>query len=196
MLITWLPLFLFESFKMNLTESGFFGNLAITGPVFIGAFFGGLLSDHLGAKRPKRRLLLLLAFYALALPWPLLFSVSKTATLVLTSAFLFQLCRSLGELNSHPLLFELVSPAKRSTAVGIQNGINSFLGGIGALLVGKFRASLGFQTVFGLVPVLIALCVGGLLLAYFRFFQRDLARRSAPAGVPADETASPQAARS
>jgi predicted MFS family arabinose efflux permease len=177
MLITWLPLFLYETFKMNLAQSGFFGNLAITGPVFIGAFFGGILSDKLGRKRPQRRMLLLLGFYALALPWPLLFSAAGTATLVLASTFLFQLCRALGELNSHTLLFELVAPEKRSTAVGIQNAINSVFGGLGALIVGKFRASLGFQTVFGLVPVLIALCVAGLVFAYLRCLNRDLARR-------------------
>jgi MFS transporter, Spinster family, sphingosine-1-phosphate transporter len=184
MLITWLPLFLYDTFRMNLAQSGFFGNLAITGPVFVGAFVGGILSDRLGAKRPQRRMLLLLGFYTLALPWPLLFSVSGTATLVLASTFLFQLCRALGELNSHPLLFELVAPEKRSTAVGIQS--------LGALIVGKFRASLGFQTVFGLVPVLIALCVGGLLLAYLRWLDRDLARMRPQKPVIAPEPAQPQ----
>ncbi len=185
MLITWLPLYLYETFRMNLAQSGFFGNLAITGPVFLGAFFGGMLSDHLGANRPARRMLLLLGFYALAMPWPLLFFASDTAALVLASAFLFQLCRAFGELNSHPLLFELVSPEKRSTAVGIQNCINSVFGGLGALLVGHFRASLGFQTVFGLVPVLIACSVAGLAFVYFRHLDRDLARRQAAAPLPA-----------
>ncbi len=175
MLITWLPLFLYETFRMNLTQSGFFGNLAITGPVFIGALCGGLLSDYVGAKHPKRRMALLLGFYVLAIPWPILFSVSTGPVMVLGSVFLFQLCRAFGELNSHPLIFELVAPEKRSTAVGMSNCLNSLCGGVGALAVGQYRESLGFQTVFGLVPIVIALVSGGLLLAYLKFLGPDLA---------------------
>jgi predicted MFS family arabinose efflux permease len=186
MLITWLPLFLYESYKMNLTQSGFFGNLAVTGPVFLGALGGGLLSDYVGAKQPKRRMALLLGFYVLAIPWPIMFSVATGPAMVLASAFLFQLCRAFGELNSHPLIFELVSPEKRSTAVGISNCLNSLCGGVGALVVGQYRESLGFQTVFGLVPIIIALVSGGLLLAYLKFLGADLARaasrREKPAG--------------
>lgn len=187
MLITWLPLFLYETFKLNLTQSGFFGNLAITGPVFLGALGGGLLSDHLGAKHPRRRLALLLGFYVLAIPWPILFSVATGPAMVLSSVFLFQLCRALGELNSHPLIFELVAPEKRSTAVGMSNCLNSLFGGVGALAVGRYRESLGFQTVFGLVPIIIALVAGGLLLAYLKTLGPDLARaarRREAAGHP------------
>ena len=180
MLITWLPLFLYETFKLNLTESGFFGNLAVTGPVFIGALLGGVFSDYAGANRPRARMALLLGFYALAIPWPLTFSVATVPAAVLGSAFLFQLCRTLGELNSSPLIFDLVSPEKRSTAVGISNSVNTFLGGLGALLVGQYRASLGFQAVFGLVPILIALAVIGLLVVYWKALDGDLKRRALP----------------
>jgi predicted MFS family arabinose efflux permease len=184
MLITWLPLFLYESFKMNLTQSGFFGNLAVTGPVFIGALCGGLLSDCVGAKQPKRRMALLLGFYVLAMPWPILFSVATGPAMVLGSAFLFQLCRALGELNSHPLIFELVAPEKRSTAVGMSNCLNSLCGGVGALAVGQYREPLGFQTVFGLVPIIIALVSGGLLLAYLKTLDPDLARAARRKEIP------------
>lgn len=178
MLITWLPLFLVDEFEMDLTQSGFFGNLAVTGPLLVGSLFGGVFSDYVGANQPKRRMLLLLGFYALTIPWPLTFSVASTAEMVLTSAFLFQLCRMLGELNSHPLIFDLVSPEKRSTAVGFSNCVNTFLGGVGAQIVGEYKATLGFQTVFGLVPILIAMSVGALLLAYFLTLDKDLKRRA------------------
>lgn len=178
MLITFLPLFLVDRFDMDLTQSGFFGNLAVTGPLLIGALLGGVFSDYVGADRPKRRMLLLLGFYALTIPWPLTFSVANSAEMVLGSAFLFQLFRMLGELNSHPLIFDLVSPEKRSTAVGISNCVNTFMGGVGTLIVGLLKSTLGFQTVFGLVPIVVALSVGGLLMAYFMTLNRDLERRT------------------
>ncbi|MBI4626394.1 MAG: MFS transporter [Verrucomicrobia bacterium] len=181
MLITWLPLFLVETFKMSLAQSGFWGNLAITGSVFISALAGGALSDFVGAKQPRRRMLLMVVFYALVLPWPLLFFAAKSVTVVLVSIFLFQLCRGMAELNSFPLIYELVPPDKRSTAVGISNCVNTIFGGGGALVVGYFKSSLGFQTVFGLVPAMIAISVGCLLIGYLKFLPRDLARRGAVA---------------
>lgn len=176
MLITWLPLFLYETFKMNLADSGFYGNFAIGGPVFVGALAGGFISDRVGAKNPARRLLLLFGFYILAVPFPLIFSQAQSWQIVLLSVFLFQLARTLGELNSHPLLFDLVPASKRSTAVGIQNSINTFLGGIGPLIVGHYKASLGFQAIFGLVPIVICLAVAALIFAYFKLLPRDLAK--------------------
>ena len=119
-------------------------------------------------------MLLLIVFYALTLPWPFVFEWATGPTLVLCSVFLFQLLRALGELNSHPLLFELVPADKRSTAFGISNCLNSLFGGIGALIVGHYRASLGFQAVFGMVPILITLSVGGLLAVYVRRLKYDL----------------------
>src|SRR5207249_2759686 len=107
---------------------------------------------------------------------PLTFSVATSAEMVLGSAFLFQLCRMLGELNSHPLIFDLVSPEKRSTAVGISNCVNTFMGGLGTLIVGVLKSTLGFQTVFGFVPIVVALSVGGLLMAYFMTLDDDLKR--------------------
>src|SRR6185295_9715807 len=104
----------------------------------------------------------------------LTFSVSTGVAAVLGSAFMFQLCRGLGELNSHPLIFELVSPEKRSTAIGISNCFNTSLAGVGTLMVGALKASLGFQTAFGLVSLVIALPVATLLLVYFTTLDRDL----------------------
>jgi MFS-type transporter involved in bile tolerance (Atg22 family) len=180
---------------MDLTQSGFFGNLAVSGPALLGALFGGVFSDYVGASRPKRRMLLLLGFYALAIPWPLTFSASTVVAAVLGSAFMFQLCRGLGELNSHPLIFELVSPEKRSTAIGLSNCFNTTLAGVGTLLVGVLKSELGFQTAFGLVSVVITLPVLGLLVVYFTTLERDLKRRALLNKLPVADEKSEETSR-
>ena len=84
-----------------------------------------------------------------------------------------------------------MSPDQRSTVVGMANCVNTIFGGAGALLVGKYRASLGFQTVFSLVPILIVLSVTALVVVYFKFLARDLARHRAvqDAGMATPTTA-------
>lgn len=134
MLITWLPVFLYDTFRMSLTQSGFLGNLAILGPVLLGALLGGILSDYVGARQPQRRLLLMIAAYACATPWPWLFGLATGPVQVLASVFLFQLFRTLGELNNHPIFFELLPPEQRSTVVGLANCVNTVFGGAGATL--------------------------------------------------------------
>lgn len=191
MLITWLPIFLFETFKLSLTQSGFFGNLAILGPVLLGALLGGVLSDYVGARQPKRRLLLMIAAYGCATPWPWLFSAATGPSMVLASVFFFQLFRMLGELNNHPIFFELVAPEQRSTVVGLANCVNTTFGGMGALVVGRYRESIGFQTVFGLVPVLFVVALLALLIVYFRYLPRDLARRPSPPRPAEENNAQP-----
>jgi predicted MFS family arabinose efflux permease len=176
MLITWLPIFLHDSFGMNLAQSGLYGNLAISGPMLIGALAGGVISDALGRKSPRNRLILMLGCYSLALPWPLLFRSAESAFLVLASTFMFKLFRAFAETSAYPLLYALISPEKRSTAVGISNCINTVFGGAGALVVGYFRESLGFQSLFGMIPVLIAVAVAGLLVTLALFLRRDLQR--------------------
>ena len=181
MLVTWLPLFLVEAFGLTLAQSGFWGNLAVTGPSFISSLAGGALSDYAGAGNPRRRMLLMIGFYCLVLPWPLLFLTAKAVPLVLVSVFFFQLCRGMSDLNSHPLVYELVPAERRATAIGMANCVNTVFGGGGALIVGYFKSSLGFQVVFGLVPVVIAASITCLAVAYLKFLPRDLARSAAAA---------------
>ncbi len=174
-LLTWLPVFLHDRFGMTLTASGFWGNFAVSGPIVVGMLIGGYLSDKLGAKKPSRRLAILIIFYGLAAPWPLLFWQAREATWILVATAVFQLCRALGEANYYPLIYELVVPERRSTAIGISNSLSSFAGGVGAIVTAYFQSTLGLQATFAIVSVLVLLAVAGLMVGYWHFFARDLA---------------------
>jgi predicted MFS family arabinose efflux permease len=182
MLNTWLAVFLFETFRMTLAQSGFLGNLAVTGAGMVGTFCGGFLSDAVAGRQPARRMLLFAIFLGLAAPFPLLFWKAGSAAAVLGATAAFMCFRALGECNWHPTMYELVRPDMRSTATGFTNAFNCVTGGAGALVAGYYKSSLGLQVVFGLVSVVIACAAGILFLAYFVFLDRDLARaREAPA---------------
>jgi len=176
MLNTWFPVFLYDHFKISLTHSAFLGNFTIMGPMMVGVFAGGILSDALGKRDPKYRFLLFAIFMAVAVPWPLLFWWAGNLSVVLTAVALFGLCRSMGESNWHPVMYELVPPQMRSTATGISNSFNCLMGGVGALVGGYYKSTLGLQAVFGLVAILIAIGAASLFLGYRVFLRKDLRR--------------------
>jgi hypothetical protein len=64
----------------------------------------------------------------------------------------------------------------RSTATGITNSFNCLMGGVGALVGGYFRSTLGLQGIFGLISILLAMGVTSLLVSYFYFLRKDMAR--------------------
>jgi predicted MFS family arabinose efflux permease len=177
MLTTWLPLFLYEQFQMDLTSSAFLGNLVLSVPGIPGFLLGGYLSDALGRKHPKNRMLLMIVFYAAAIPWPLVFRGGTGVTVILAGAALFLLFRSLAEANWHPVMYEIIPPEQRSTATGIANAGNCLMGGVGALVGGVFKESLGLQRVFGVASAFLAVSVILLYWAYARCLDSDLARR-------------------
>ncbi|MSO21807.1 MAG: MFS transporter [Acidobacteria bacterium] len=176
MMNTWLPVYLYDRFHISLTQSAFLGNAVLMAPAMIGVAVGGILSDTLGRRNPKYRYLLFAVFMTLAIPWPLLFWWSGSFTVVLIAVALFMLCRSLGECNWHPVMYELVPPEMRGTATGVSNSFNCFMGGVGALAGGYYKSTLGLQAIFGLVAVLVAIGAAVLFWAYRVFLPRDLRR--------------------
>ena len=176
MLVTWLPDFLFENFKMSLAESGTWGTLATTGASFVGALGGGIVSDFVSARVPKRRMLLFAVFLMLAAPFPMVFSNAGNVQVALGAIAGFMIFRSLGESNWHLVMFDIVRPELRSTATGVTNAFNCMMGGAGALYAGYYKESLGLQAIFGFVTFTIVFAALVLCLAYFVFLKRDLQR--------------------
>ncbi|PYV16335.1 MAG: hypothetical protein DMG07_08020 [Acidobacteria bacterium] len=176
MLNTWFPVFLYDTYHVNLTQSAFLGNFVLMAPVMAGTVIGGAISDKIGAREPRYRLLMYALCLSLAIPCPLLFWWARRLAVVLTAIALFGLFRSLGECNWHPVMYELVPPNMRSTATGITNSFNCLMGGVGSLVGGYYHSTLGLQGVFGLVSILVAIGVCSLSLAYFGFLQRDMLR--------------------
>lgn len=173
---TWFPVYLFDHFHKRLTESAFLGNTVLMAPMILGTALGGFLSDKLGTKTPRYRFLLFLSFMALAAPWPLLFWWGTSLSVALMAVALFGLCRSLGECNWHPVMYELVAPRMRSTATGMANSFNCLMGGLGALAGGYYQKTLGLQALFGLVSGLVVISVTAMTITYFVFLPRDLKR--------------------
>jgi len=177
--LAWLPLYLREAFGMTLGGAGFAGTFMLQVSVVLGIAAGGWVSDRAAAAEGRRRLLVQGLCYLVAAPFLLLFLLRPGFALVAVAVSLFSLFRGLGHANENPTLCEVVPVQYRSTAIGIMNTCATAAGGVGVLLAGVLKASLGLDAIFAGISLLIALCGGALLVAYRFWATRDLARAAA-----------------
>jgi sugar phosphate permease len=89
---------------------------------------------------------------------------------------LSSIIRAIGLPSEHPIICEVVPTRYRSTAIGILNTCGSAAGGIGVLLAGIFKKDLGLNMIFGASSFLYVLAGLMMLLAYWIFMGRDMAR--------------------
>lgn len=180
--LSWLPLFFSENYGMKLGAAGLAGVALYKGPVFVGIAIGGWLSDWGVARDPRGRALIKGLSFIVSAPFLFLFIGAPTFALVATMLILSSIIRAIGLPSEHPIICEVVPPQFRATAIGILNTCGSAAGGIGVLLAGIFKKDLGLNVIFGASSVLYLLAGVFMVLAYWFWMSRDMARADA-AGV-------------
>ncbi len=177
--INWLPLYFKETFNLSLAMAGLWGTLWIQGGRVAGLLGGGVLSDRLAQGHPRRRLLAMSAFYIVAAPILLGFTVQPAFALVAATIFAYSLLIGMGYVNSQPLLCELIRPELRSTAIGMMNMGACFAGGAGVLVAGWIRSDVTLARSFASLSAVVVVVSLILLTAYYTVLPRDLRRAAA-----------------
>jgi MFS family permease len=178
--INWLPLYFQQTFGLSLAGAGFFGTSLISVSSAIANTAGGVLSDAVARRGVHRRMLLHSIMIFCAAPPLLAFVWTRNMTGVMVCVSLYSVFRTLGDLNIPPLLAEVAGPARASTAYGIANMMNTLSGGLGVFLAGYLKAGFGLAAVFAGTAAILGIDGLLLLLGYFVFLKKDLARPAQP----------------
>lgn len=186
--LSWLPLFFAENYGMKLGAAGLAGVALYKGPVFVGIAIGGWLSDTWIRRDVRARALIKGLSFIVSAPFLFFFMGSPTFTVVAIMMVLSSIIRAIGLPSEHPIICEVVPTRYRSTAIGILNTCGSAAGGLGVLLAGVFKKDLGLNMIFGASSFLYVLAGLMMLLAYWIFMGRDMARSES---VEAAHTAAP-----
>lgn len=173
--MSWLPLYIYESFHLNLGAAGFAGTFMLQASKVVGVAGGGWVSDLIGARNGRRRLLFLAVCYLAAAPFLLIFLVHPSFLAVAAAVAAFSLFGGMGMANEQPALCEVVPAQFRSTAIGISNTFATAAGGLGVLAGGFLKAQVGLATVFASVFLVYCLAAGIVLVGYRFFMLRDSA---------------------
>lgn len=188
--LNWLPLYFKETYDLSLAAAGFAGTFMLQGAATLGVVLGGMFSDKVAGHAPRRRMLILIVSYLISAPFLLPF-LGQTGLITLNLAiFCFSFFGKVGATNETPLICDLLAPKLRSTAIGFMNAANCLAGGIGIMVAGLLKSSLGLGGVFGGISGIMLLAAAVGLLGYVFFLKRDLARRQQEAAPSAFATSS------
>ncbi|MEW5979939.1 MAG: MFS transporter [Acidobacteriota bacterium] len=177
-LITWLPLYFNETFRVSLTESGFHGTFPMQAGNVAGLLLGGYISDSVARRSSRNRMLIHSICYFLAAPLLLAFLWVERIPPLVMFIFMFSTVRAIGQSNSNPLLCEIVAEGHRSAAVGMMNLFTCVAAGLGVLATGYLKREISMGTILGSMSVIVLLAGIILLVGYRCFLSPDLQRLS------------------
>ena len=179
--LNWLPLYFGEAFGMTLGAAGFAGTFMLQISTVLGIAVGGWISDRAAAHATRHRMLVQGLSYLAAAPFLLLFLTHPGFAVVATAVSAFSFFRGLGQANENPTLCEVVPARFRSTAIGIMNTCATAAGGLGVLLAGVLKRSLGLNAIFAGISALFVIAGLALIVAYRLWVGRDIARAGSEA---------------
>jgi MFS family permease len=182
----WLPDYLYETYHVKMAAAGVAGMAMQQLSAVAGIAIGTWLSYRHPGMPPRFRHLLFALSCLISAPCLLCFLIHPSYLLVTVAIGVFSLLRGFGAVYELPVLCDVVPSAYRSTAVGLLIGGAMICGGLGIFVAGVLKASLGLAGVFAAMSAICALAGCGLLLAYWKFIERDLVRAEAWTAVRAD----------
>lgn len=134
--LTWMPTFLKEKFHLNLAAAGLEATIYIQLASMVGATAGGWMADRWRVRLPGGRILTQAVGALAGGPFIFLCGFTRDRATLLLAMTLFGLAKGLYDANIWAALYDVVTPSRRATAVGLMNMIGWLGGGLGAYAIG------------------------------------------------------------
>lgn len=164
----WMPTFLHEKFGLSLTWAGFAAMFFTNLFALVGVLTGGRLSDVWAARRRTIRIEVEYAALLLGAPFLVLMGLSGQFAVCVIGMCGFGLCRGLYDSNLFAVLFDVIEPRYRSSAVGAMLAIAFLAAGFAPWLLGIAKETIGLSHAFALLS-LPFLASGAVLLVAAKF---------------------------
>jgi MFS family permease len=157
--LTWMPLYLYEHFHMTLVEAGFAATFYLNLGSFSGIFSGGWLSDRLALHRPRARVYVPAAGFVCSGVFLAAAAATSSAPVLFTALALFGFGRGFFDCNVMPLLCLMAPVSLRAPGYGVFNCGGCLTGAVMTALAGVLKSR------FGLAGSIEASAAGLLLAA-------------------------------
>jgi len=169
--VTWMTTFLHEKFNLSLSNAGFSSMFYHHVFAAIGVLLGGKISDMLAVRR--RTVRIEVEFIGLFLGAPFIFLMGITGNFWLCCLGLagFGFFRGIYDSNVYAVLFDVVEPRFRSSAVGIMLAVIFFVGAFAPVVLGWAKTTIGLSA--GLSALSLAYVVGGAILLIAARFEDE-----------------------
>lgn len=154
---TWLPLYLFERFRLTPAQAGFTATFYLQAASFAGVVMGGILADRRAASNPARsRVVVQAVGLAAAAPFLAMLAFAASMPSAIAALILFGLGRGFYDANTMPLLCQLAPGSWRATGYGVLNMSSCVAGGVMTAAAGGLKDTLGLNGALAVAAVLLA----------------------------------------
>ncbi len=161
--LTWMPLYLFEHFRMSLTQSGFTATFYIQVAAFAGILGGGFIADRWSRKNHRARLFLPAVGFFAGCIFLFLVGWTSSTTILISGLLVYGLSRGLMDCTAMPILCQIVPENLRATGYGIFNLVGCIVGGTMAALAGLLKNSIGISGSLQISALILAIAGFALL---------------------------------
>ena len=134
--LTWMPTFLTEKWGLNLALAGLGATVFIQVFSMVGAVLGGVVADRWSRSRAEARILVQSIAVFLGVPFVFLCGYTRDPWHLVIAMSLFGLSKGVYDSNLTAAFYDVIAPARRSTATGLMNLVGFIGGGLGSIAIG------------------------------------------------------------
>lgn len=134
--LAWMPLFVYEKFRVDLTEAAVTATLYLQVASMAGSALGGFMADWLRAHTTGGRMYVQALGTLCGAPFIVLCGVTEEKSLLIAGLILLGLSKGIYDSNIWASLYEVVPPSRRSSAVGMMNMIGWLGGAVLTFVIG------------------------------------------------------------
>jgi MFS family permease len=133
--LTWMPTYLYRTFKLSLTMAGFSATAFLQIASVLGVLFGGWLADRFAKKQLGGRALTQAIGLLGGVPFLFLTGWTIDVTVLIIAMVGFGFCKGLYDANIWATLYDYVPAERRASAVGTMNSLGWLGGGIAPVAI-------------------------------------------------------------
>jgi len=154
----WLPTLFVDSLHLDMSVVGPIATISLAVSSFLGAFFGGWLSDTWVKKNLRGRIFTSAIGLGLTLPGLILLGYGSGLIAVVGAVLLFGMGFGMFDANNMPILCQFIASKYRATAYGIMNMTGVLFGAVATQFMGSLPSiGFGFACMSGAVAIAIIL---------------------------------------
>lgn len=170
---TWMPTFLHEKFGFSLKNAGFSSMFYSNLMALLAVLIAGRLSDRWVARRRGLRMEVEYLALFLGAPFIALMGLTDNQWLCFLGLAGFGLCRGIYDSNLFAVLFDVIEPRYRASAVGTMLAVAFLVSGFAPLVLGYAKETIGLTYAIALLSLAYVAAGAILLVAAKTSFPRD-----------------------
>ncbi|HYI96415.1 MAG TPA: MFS transporter [Bryobacteraceae bacterium] len=180
----WFPTFLYESYHLSMTDSGWNATVFVQGSTIAGILGGGTLADKLSQRWPAARLYVSALGVLCCAPFAYLtFAADSLPMARLYSAGFGLFAGSLAA-NAFAAAYDVVGRKNR----GVGSGVLNMMGGLSSsamiYMAGIWKTTIGFPVMMMWMMIVAVLAAILMILATSKWFSAEAGPRPVVGGIP------------